>query len=181
MDTFMIPFIEVALVLGFLWVGIGGLFSLWQTDKFFFFRPVRQVEGVVTGHGMRSFTNNADREEDFFYAKFSFVDEAGKQVECSDQWGHRDAKPPVGTMVPVIHPIAFPEKARLKFGLRNSLDNTRSYFWSIFRSAVGLIGLYWLCTGDDRVKLWLATLTLKLFELVGFRRRSRSKIGESFR
>ncbi len=164
----MIPFIEVGMVLGFLWVGLRPLFLLCHTDQFFFFRPVRQVEGVVTGHGITGFTDNVDGEHDFYYAKFSFVDEAGKLVECSDQWSRRDAKPPVGTIVPVIQPIAFPQKARLKFGLRNSLNNTSNYFWSIFWSAVGLIGLYWLCTGDDRVKLWLATLTLRLFELVGY-------------
>ena len=166
MEGLIITFIEVGLVLGFLWVGIGGLFSLWQTDKFFFFRPVRQVEGVVTGHGISVVTDNADVERDFYYAKFSFVDEAGKQAECSDQWTHRDAKPPVGTIVPVIHPMAFPQKARLKFGLRNILDNTSNYFWRIFSSAVGLIGLYWFCTGDDRVKLWLVTIQLKLLELI---------------
>ena len=167
MEGLIITFIEIGLVLGFLWMGFRSIFSLWRVDKFFFFRPVMQVEGVVTGHGKMGITDDFGREYDLFCAKFSFADDAGRLIECSDQWvSQMSSRPLFGTKVPVIYPIGFPEKARLKFGLKNSLTNMKSYIMSIFLSVVGLIGLYWFCTGDDRVKLWLVTIQLKLLELI---------------
>ncbi len=120
---------DVFVWLGFVFV-LAVLAVVLREDVGFAGRPTATARGTVFGH-YKSTSDGSDT----YSIQFRFAAADGRQIEVTDTLGRAAPQPPVGAEVPIVYPLAEPEKVRVRRPL------LRAFIYLVLVGMLGLLGL----------------------------------------